>query len=391
MKLVVFSVILNAHQSNVCDVWWELTGGEFRFVELANLSASERKGDVRDYNDCPYLLRAWESDEARTEAMELARTAECSIFSTVLSLPYMKERMKLGLLSFDMSERWLKRGLANALSPAIRKMLLAYHLGRWSKKPLYKLCCSAFAAQDQYVLKTFKDKCYKWGYFTRVENFEKEDVQDVLSHKVHSLMWCARYLDWKHPELPILMAERLKRKGYRFVLDMYGSGEYEESAKKLVLELGVDDVVNFCGNKPNDELMRDMQQHEIFLFTSDRNEGWGAVANESMANGCALVVSDAIGSVPYLIEDGVTGLIFKSAKTSSSFGNPDMEALDSLCDHVGQLLDNIELRHTIQHNATKLMQEVWSPRVAAARLLMLIDNLRNGADSPFVDGPCSRA
>lgn len=35
------------------------------------------------------------------------------------------------------------------------------------------------------------------------------------------------------------------------------------------------DVVHFCGSRPNEELMSDMQKHEIFLFTSDRNEGWG--------------------------------------------------------------------------------------------------------------------
>lgn len=46
-------------------------------------------------------------------------------------------------------------------------------------------------------------------------------------------MWCSRYLKWKHPEMPVLLAARLKDKGYHFILDMYGNGEYEQAAEQL--------------------------------------------------------------------------------------------------------------------------------------------------------------
>lgn len=195
---------------------------------------------------------------------------------------------------------------------------------------------------------------------------------------------------WKHPELPILMAERLKRKGYRFRLDMYGSGEYESRTKQLAKNLGVTDVVRFYGNMPNNELMVKMRCHSIFLFTSDRNEGWGAVANESMSNGCVLVASDGIGSSSYLINDGQTGLLFTSPKQSSSFNRPDIAALDSLCDKVEYLLANPRKWQDIQSRSTALMQELWNPHIAAERLLILINCLEKGKDTPFVEGPCSK-
>ena len=53
---------------------------------------------------------------------------------------------------------------------------------------------------------------------------------------------------------------------------------------------------------PNAKILQEMRKHEIFLFTSDRNEGWGAVSNESMSNGCMLVGSDGIGSIPFLVK-----------------------------------------------------------------------------------------
>ena len=394
MKIVFYSLILNNHQANVADELWELTRHSYCFVELANLQAEHRKGDAHDYGDRPYLLRAWQSGENYSKAMELARTAECCVFSGVQALPFQRERMKRGLLSFDMSERWLKRGILNLFSPAILKMFLAYHCGGWGKNPLYKLCCSAFAASDHYRLGMYRGKCFKWGYFTRVEKFDVEASWDVSTSntEVTPLMWCARYMMLKHPELPLLMAARLKSEGYRFMLDMYGSGKFEATARQLAADLDVTDVVNFFGNKPNDELLTDMRRHKIFLFTSDLNEGWGAVANESMANGCVLVASDAIGSSPYLVENGRTGLLFRSPDSHSNFRRPDMAALDALCEKVESLLDNPDKLLKIRQQSLALMQEGWNPKVAAERLLILIGRLRNGEETPFSkDGPCSKA
>lgn len=389
MQLVFYSLVLNHHQAPIADALYELLGDDYMFVETSNLS--DAKGAKEDYSKRAYLLRAWESESAYTKAMALAQTAECCVFSGVQALPFQKERMRLRKLSFDMSERWLKRGLPNLFSPAILKMFLAYHLGGWRKKPLYKLCCSAFAAADQYKVGTYHKRCYKWGYFTRVEKIDVETLPDVSTSNITPLMWCSRYLMLKHPELPILMARRLKNKGYRFMLDMYGSGEYEIQTRQLAKELDVEDVICFMGVKPNNELLNDMRKHSIFLFTSDKNEGWGAVANESMSNGCVLVASDGIGSSPYLISNGQTGMSFTSPKKSSSFGHPDIAALDSLCSKVEFLLDNPCECKKIRQHSIALMQELWNPHIAAERLLTLIDHLQKGKDTPFVEGPCSKA
>lgn len=391
MKIVFYSLILNNHQANVADELWELTEHQYCFVELANLQAEHKKGDTRNYDECPYLLRAWESAANRQKAMELARTAECCVFGGVQALPFQKERMKLGLLSFDMSERWLKQGIKNVLSPAISKMYMAYWLGGGKNKPLYKLCCSAFCKRDHERLGMYRNKCFKWGYFTSVPEMVPKGSSFSEGSSVVHLIWCARFLIWKHPELPILMAERVKKNGYKFHLDMYGEGECKQQAIDFVESLGLTDCVSFIGNKPNTELMEDMKQHEIFLFTSDKNEGWGAVANESMSNGCVLVGSDALGCAPYLIKDGENGFLFKSSKVSCSFGNPDMIALDSLSEKVVWLLEHPTERKQMQLNAVKQMQDVWSPKKAAQSLLQLIDDLKNGRDTLIKDGPCSKA
>ena len=85
-----------------------------------------------------------------------------------------------------------------------------------------------------------------------------------------------------------------------------------------------------------------------------------------------------IGSVPFLIEDGVNGLIFKS------------ESLDSLETKVVSLLDSVDYRRTIAMNAIKTMRDVWCPKNAAIQFLRLINALKtNDIDLIPSDGPCS--
>ena len=175
------------------------------------------------------------------------------------------------------------------------------------------------------------------------------------------------------------MAQKLKKEGLQFVLDFYGSGEVEQKTRDMASRLGLDDVVKFHGAIPNDQVLKEMRRHKIFLFTSNRFEGWGAVANEAMSQGCALVGSDAIGSVPYLIEHRVNGMIFKS-------GN-----IDSLTRCVKELLDKHSLLDSIRHNAIKTMRTMWSPKVVARNLLQLIDDLQNGRPCSIEKGPCSKA
>ena len=288
--------------------------------------------------------------------------------------------MMLGLLSFEMGERWLKQGIKSFASPRLWQWLKTYYLGGWNNKPLYKLCCSAFCSIDHYRLGTFKGKSYKWGYFTSIsEDYSYFSKFQGVTNISARLMWCARFIDWKHPELPIHLADRLRKNGISFTLDMYGDGIMREALEQKSNELGLSDCVKFYGNIPNDQIHQAMQEHNIFLFTSDRGEGWGAVANEAMSEGCLLIGSDEIGAVPYLVNDGENGLIFKSRD------------LDSLYEKVDWAIEHSDVCLNIREAAKQSMQNVWSPENAAMSLLKLIDNLKQGKDTPFDKGPCSPA
>lgn len=382
MTITFFSNFINHHQANVADELYRLTDKGYTFVELCPIYDWLLKGGYSDLSSRPYVLQAWKSKENYDKAVHLLYESDVALFGGPEALKLEVLRAKTGKLTFDVSERWLKHGMLNLASPRLLRFFWHYYT-TFAHQNVYKLCSSAFACNDHYKLHSFKNKCFKWGYFTKVEDFPLETAANfgVSSGEteVH-IMWCARFLRLKHPELPVMLAKRLKDKGYKFVLDMYGSGVELEHTRNLASELEVLDVVHFLGNLPNDEILKQMRRHEVFLFTSDKNEGWGAVLNEAMSNGCAVVASNMIGSVPFLIEDGVNGLVFKS------------EDLDSLETKVASLLDNAGYRRTIARNAIDTMRATWSPANAARQFLKLISAIQTGDNSLIpMQGPCSKA
>ncbi len=388
MNIAYFGNTLNRHQVYVADVLYDLTNGEYTYVEtvpptIENSSMGKAKIER------PYVLPAYKDSKSYALALKLARECDVAIFGAD-SLSFEVERMLLdNRLSFEVSERLLKRSWYNIISPSLLKRMWYFHSRGWSKKFLYKLCASAYGANDQYALHSFIGKCYKWGYFTNVEDF---DINVLLSERYNngkfseskmgivSIMWCGRYLSWKHPELPVYLAQKLKEKGFSFILDMYGSGRLLERTKQLATKLKVEELINFYGSVPNDVVLNAMRSHSIFLFTSDRREGWGAVLNEAMANGCAVVASDKIGAAPFLIKDMVNGCFFKSG------------SIDSLLNRVLFLLNNPNKCRDISFEAYHTMHELWSPKIAAHNLFKLSCYLLNHDEEEHIlMGPCSKA
>lgn len=386
--LVFYTNYLNIHQVLVADELFKLLGEDFRFVATLPRNEKELKGGT-DYSTRPYCILAAESEIAHEEALRLARETEACVFGAC-SQEYAVERATKNPqgVSFEMGERWLKHGWLTIGSTVFRKWAMNY-IRYYRKANFHKLCCSAFAARDDERMHAYKGRHYKWGYFTQVDKHNVDiSALDVVAKSKVRILWCARFLLWKHPELAVELAARLKKDGYDFAIDMYGDEGHLAKHDKvypriklecLIKKLGVEDVVTQMGSRPNAEILEAMKEGDIFLFTSDHLEGWGAVANESMANGCVLVASDAIGSTKYLVKDRETGMVFRSCD------------IESLYESVRFLLDNPDERKRIAEAGKRLMAEQWSPEHAAKSLLQLIDDLNAGKETSIKEGPCSKA
>jgi spore maturation protein CgeB len=93
---------------------------------------------------------------------------------------------------------------------------------------------------------------------------------------------------------------------------------------------------------------------------------------------CAVVANKEIGSVPYLIKNGKSGLIYNRKKKGD------------LTKKVKSLLDDKEYKKSLQLGAYQTLTNVWNAEEAADRLLNLVDDINNNNEPRYLDGPCSR-
>ena len=379
IKLAFFSNQLNLHQVYLADAFYKILGERYVFVEVNLQNVTSQKGGGV-YNR-PYLCRAKEGKEQSQKAIKITCEAEICIFGAC-SQEYAIMRAKHNPkgLSFEVAERWLKRGWLNILSPNLIRWWVNYRL-HYRKANFYKLCSSAYVKEDDEKLGAYKGRHYKWGYFPEAKSYvgtPKEEMK-IKMQQSSKILWCARFLELKHPEVMVLLAEKLVRTGVDFHIDMIGDGDTLEKTKQLAHSKGVANYITFVGALPNSEVIREMYLHDVFVMSSDKHEGWGVVVNEAMQNECCVIASNQVGSAPYLIRDGENGLLF-SLKDEDSLYNKVMYALSSP-DKMREMA--IEGKKTIMN--------IWNPTVAAKAFLKLAENLWRGENEIIIQGPCSKA
>lgn len=374
MKVTFFINYLNHHQLPVADEMYKILGDDFHFVATYPRNPEELKGGF-DYSDRPYCLLPAERKTDYQKAHQLNIESDVCVFGAG-NLDWERERATTDKLSFEISERWFKRGLINILSPRLIKWWWLYQT-KLRKKPFYKLCASAFTASDCNKLLTFRNRCFKWGYFTHLPEYSPR--LNKTADNIIRIMWCGRLIPLKHADHLIEASHKLINTGYRFAVDIYGDGPCKQALQHLIDSKDLSDIISLRGNISNKDVLDEMRKSEIFVFTSDRKEGWGAVVNEAMSSGCCIVGSDAVGSVPYLISHDVNGLKYRDGNISS------------LADTLRSLLDNPKKCRELGKQAAIDIREIWSPKRAANNLIQLIDSLLTGKVSIPEGGPCSKA
>ena len=324
------------------------------------------------------MLNVYESDEKEQRALALAKESDVVILGSAPER-YLIERMKENKLSFRYTERPLKKGIRKLFNLHVLNTMLHLHT-RYAFKKLYLLCASAYTAKDCALVGGYWNKAYKWGYFPEVREYSEEEFLRLKENNEKTrILWAGRLIPWKHPEYAIRTAKMLKDNGYEFSMDIIGTGELDQSLRELAKSLDVMDVVNFLGSMSPTKVRQYMEQADIYLFTSNRQEGWGAVLNESMCSGCAVIANRSIGAAPFLLTQKENGLLYKD-------GN-----LQDLYRKVVYCIEHPEECKRMGRQAYKTMTELWNARVAAERLIDISKKLLDGGKYFYKEGPGSRA
>lgn len=363
MTLTFVSNYINHHQIPVSNELYRLLEKGYTFIQTEPVEEERlRMGWQDESGKLPYLKLFYEEPE---KCRELILNSDVVVFGGTDEESYIKPRLAAGKLVLRYSERIYKSGQWKAVSPRGLKKKYEDHT-RYRKASVYLLCAGGYVASDFHLVRAYPDKMLKWGYFPATKRLGMQEKETLLQkHKegMVSMMWAGRFIDWKHPELPILLAEYLKKKGYAFHLSMVGGGEMEEELRRMVQEKELSEEVTFCGYLRPAQVREMMEQTEVYLFTSDYKEGWGAVLNEAMNSGCAVLASHAIGAVPFLLRHGENGLAFESGNLK------DMEKKAEM------LLKNPVERRKLGEAAYETIAQEWNAEMAAGRLVEIAGKL----------------
>lgn len=375
MKLVYLSNFFNHHQKYVADELYKILGDNYHFVETEEVPADKIQLGYHQYNE-PYVIRY--NENSRTQIDSLVLEADVVIFGEA-PVSMIKRRAREGKLIIRDDERRYK-----ALVKYLKWPIYTYNSLFLNGGLL--LCSSAFAPRDYLLSGMRPSRCFKWGYFPETRRYddinaiiEKKRENDRSKNLDVSILWAARLIGWKHPEAAIEVAKRLKGEGIRFELNIIGIGPLRPKISAMIEKYDLADSVFVLGSMSPENVRDYMEKSDVFLFTSDQNEGWGATLNESMNSACAVVACHMIGSVPFLMKNEENGMIFKNRNWNSLF-----EKTMWLAKHPRQ-------REEMGKKAYDTVVNIWNPYKAAHSLVAFLEAKLNDDEIVIDEGPCSKA
>lgn len=381
MKVVFISNFLTHHQIPFCLEMKKRLGEDFKFISTVKIFKWRLELGFKDFDkEYDFVIRAYENEESYQNAKKLAEESDVVIIGSTTD-DLIKERLKRDKLTFRYRARVFifPNGFFKTIFDKKQlKLFYDRHIKYRKNKNLHLLCANAYGPKDFNFLGLYKNKIYKWGYFLETNKY---DIEELLKEKASKeriqIIWVARFIRWKHPEIVLKLARNLKNQNYNFEIKMLGTGKLEEKIRKKIKNKGLEDVIDVVGQVKSDKVKEYMEKADIFIGTSDSREGWGVVVNEAMNAGCAVVANKKMGSAPILIKHNKNGFLYKN--------------YNELEEYVKILINNEELRRKMSTNAYNYITTEWTSNIAAENIISLFNSIINNKDNTIKEGPASKA
>lgn len=208
-----------------------------------------------------------------------------------------------------------------------------------------KLCDEFFnqaaflVAPSAYMLDNFQSEGY-----TNIKlipnQIEVSEIKYTKRPKVQpKLLWVRSFNEIYNPSLAVEVVQSLKEQYPSVILSMVGpdaDGSLAE-VQALIETYGLENHINLLGKKTREEWFEIAEEHDIFLNTTNVDNTPVSVM-EAMAMGMCVVTTN-VGGLPFLIEDGVDGILVGP------------ENADQLSNKICWLINNPEVAHKISKNA----------------------------------------
>ena len=295
MKLVCLSDCVSPHQFPLAK-------------ELANLLGEENFRNVYDHplaqervqmGWCAQLTEPWEM--IRSEQAEIAR--QLLLDADVLMCGYrdiflFEQRAALGKTTIYCAERWFKPLWKNVrYSGWLRLLVPQYFLRVWRfmrimrRSQQFKCYPMGVHARNELLVLTrlfgvrdVSQRIVTWGYSVEPGKSSCRNNDDETIR----IMWAGRLIGLKRCKDVIEAMKKVitQSKTKQIVLDIYGDGPLRGRLEQLAK--GVAEI-RFMGNVANSKIREEMRTHNVYVLSSDYNEGWGAVVSEALEEGMTVL------------------------------------------------------------------------------------------------------
>ena len=409
MRLVLLTNIISPHQMPLAHALARRLGEDnFRYIATEGEHDERTKLGWHMGQPPSWVIVPDGSAGLSAEASEWCQGADL-LLSGLREMELFRERSARGLPTFYMSERWFKPpiGFLRMLHPrylrmawSLRKLLRAgsvdylpmgLHAARDMARVLGLLSgdirclfrAPPLRMEAQVPLAPFSGSISQlpmslWGYFVEAgggvdgsgNRINSASAPDGGPASPLRLLWLGRMLDWKRADTLVRAVVRLLDEGRSFQLRVVGYGPEEAKLRRLAQRYLLPDQpagresgasgIFFQAPVPIQEVRGLMREAEVVVMSSDGGEGWGAVVNEAMAEGCCVVGTHEAGSSATLIEHGVNGYLYRTG---------DVSELANLL----RQLDQESIR-SCGERARETLDSVWSPEHAADKLIERMTN-----------------
>lgn len=135
------------------------------------------------------------------------------------------------------------------------------------------------------------------------------NIKDNKKDETLKLLYVGYLLDYKGVQHIIMAVERLvKVENLENVkLTIIGEGKFKKKLIKLSKELNLEDFIYWKPFLPHNQVLEEMEKHDIFLILS-KTEGYGIVVAESLSRGTPVIVTNGTALEEFTIENGCFGV-----------------------------------------------------------------------------------
>ena len=255
-------------------------------------------------------------------------------------------------LYIDSKQLWRQGISKTTFSLAVQR-----HFARKSIQRADVVVFDSFQSRDQCLSARINCKHSIVSYFGVAESERKFLMKSDTLHVPLRFIYISTIFPYKN-QIPLLYGfSELKSRGYKFTLDLVGSGpdRYVRQVKKVIAKLDLTNQVVLHNWVEHDKVKDMIDQSDIFVYASSiETSGFGLM--EGMARG-AVIACNQESCLPEILGDG--GLLF-DVNSPSSIANTLQRLIDDpiLRAELSQKAYQNSLQYTWENHNRKLFDEL---------------------------------